>query len=148
MRRRTRTFLSVDDVEQANGPLLALDRRIAFHYLDLGLSATECGRRLHMSQSVILRRLAACGIARRPSGGSPPRLDARELERTAFLYERVGLSLAEVARIEGVYPNAVRHRLRAAGVALRPMGHSRRDPDEPGRLLRAAELVDRPRPLA
>jgi hypothetical protein len=148
MRRRTRTFLSVDDVEQANGPLLALDRRIAFHYLDLGLSASECGRRLHMSQSVILRRLAACGIARRPSGGSPPRLDARELERTAFLYERVGLSLAEVARIEGIYPNAVRHRLRAAGVALRPMGHSRRDSDEPGRLLRAAELVDRPRPLA
>jgi hypothetical protein len=146
--RRPRKFASVDEVEQTHGPLLALDRNIAFHYLDLGLSASECGRRLHMSQSVILRRLAACGIARRPAGGSPPRLDPRELERVAFLYERVGLSLAQVARIEGIYPNAVRHRLRAAGVPLRPMAHSRRDPDEPGRFLRPAELVDRPRPLA
>ncbi|HEX5618685.1 MAG TPA: hypothetical protein VFX51_09705 [Solirubrobacteraceae bacterium] len=146
--RRSRKFVSVDEVEQAHGPLLALDRRIAFHYLDLGLSASECGRRLHMSQSVVLRRLAACGIARRPSGGSPPRLDTEELRRTAFLYERVGLSLAAVARLEGIYPNAVRYRLRAAGVPLRPMGDSRRDSDEPGRLLRAAELVDRPRPLA
>jgi hypothetical protein len=145
---RPRSFTSVDEVEQSRGPLLALDRRIAFHYLDLGLSASECGRRLHMSQTVILRRLAACGIARRPPGGSPPRLDPRQLERTAFLYERVGLSLAAIARIEGVYPNAVRHRLRAAGVPLRAMGHSRRDSDEPGRLLRAAELVARPRPLA
>jgi hypothetical protein len=145
---RARTFISVDDVEQARGPLLALDRRIAFHYLDLGLSASECGRRLHMSQSVVLRRLAACGIARRPPGGSPPRLDAQQLERTAFLYERVGLSLAAVGRLEGIYPNAVRHRLRAAGVPLRAVGDSRRDQDEPGRLLRAAELVDRPRPLA
>jgi hypothetical protein len=146
--RRARKFDSVAEVEHAHGRLLALDREIAFHYLDLGLSASECGRRLHMSQSVILRRLAACGIARRPPGGSPPRLDARDLERAAFLYERIGLSLAAVARIEGVYPNAVRHRLRAAGVPLRPMGDSRRDPDKPGRLVRAAELVDRPRPLA
>jgi hypothetical protein len=145
---RPRSFTSVDEVELTRGPLLALDRRITFHYLDLGLSASECGRRLHMSQTVILRRLAACGIARRPPGGSPPRLDPRQLERTAFLYERVGLSLAAIARIEGVYPNAVRHRLRAAGVPLRAMGDSRRDPDEPGRLLRAAELVARPRPLA
>ena len=143
--RRPRKFAGVDEVEQAYGPLLALDRNIAFHYLDLGLSASECGRRLHMSQSLVLRRLAACGIARRPPGGSPPRLDERQLERVAFLYDRVGLSLAAVARIEGIYPIAVRHRLRAAGVPLRPMAHSRRDPDEPGRLLRAAELADRSR---
>ena len=118
-RRRARRFASVEDVERTYGPLLVLDREIAYHYLDLGLSAAECGRRLHLSQTVVLRRLAACGIARRPPGGSPPRLDDRQLERAAFLYERVGLSLAEVARIEGIYPNAVRHRLRAAGVPLR-----------------------------
>jgi hypothetical protein len=120
-----RRFTSVADVEETRGPLLALDRRIAFHYLDLGLSAAETGRRLHISQTLVLRRLAAAGIARRPAGGSPPRLDDRQLRRTAFLYGRLGLSLAEVARIEGVYPNAVRHRLRAAGVPLRAMEDSR-----------------------
>jgi hypothetical protein len=118
-RPRARRFDTVEDVERAYGRLLRLDHEIAYHYLDLGLSAAECGRRLHLSQTVVLRRLAACGIARRPPGGSPPRLDDRQLERAAFLYERVGLSLAEVARIEGIYPNAVRHRLRAAGVPLR-----------------------------
>ncbi len=91
-------------------------------YLDLGLSAAECGRRLYLSQTVVLRRLAASGIARRAPGGSRPRLDNRTLERAAFLYVRVGLSLTAIARLEGVHPNAVRHRLRAAGVALRPPG--------------------------
>jgi DNA-directed RNA polymerase specialized sigma24 family protein len=119
VRRRPRRFESVDEVERAYGRLPVLDRSIAFHYLDLGLSASQCGRRLHLSQTVVLRRLAAWGIARRPPGGSPPRLDDRKLERAAFLYGRVGLSLAEIARIEGIYPNAVRHRLRAAGVPLR-----------------------------
>jgi predicted HTH domain antitoxin len=90
-RPRARRFDTVEDVERAYGRLLRLDHEIAYHYLDLGLSAAECGRRL----------------------------DDRQLERAAFLYERVGLSLAEVARIEGIYPNAVRHRLRAAGVPLR-----------------------------
>jgi hypothetical protein len=91
-------------------------------YLDLGLSAAECGRRLYLSQTVVLRRLAASGVARRAAGGSRPRLDNRTLQRTAFLYLRLGLSLTAIARLEGVHPNAVRHRLRAAGVALRPRG--------------------------
>lgn len=117
-----RWFDSVDAVERAYGRLRVRDRRIAYLYLDLGLSATECGRRLYMSPSVVLRRLAACGIARRPPGGSEPRLDDRALERAAFLYERLGLSLAAIARLEGIHPNGVRHRLRAAGVRLRPPG--------------------------
>jgi DNA-binding CsgD family transcriptional regulator len=115
-------FTTVVEVERARGPLHARDREIAYLYLDLGLSAAECGRRLYLSQTLVLRRLAACGIARRPAGGSPFRLDDRQLERAAFLYVRAGLSLAAIARLEGVHPNAVRHRLRAAGVALRPPG--------------------------
>jgi DNA-binding CsgD family transcriptional regulator len=115
-------FATVAEVERARGPLHARDREIAYLYLDLGLSAAECGRRLYLSQTLVLRRLAACGVARRPAGGSALRLDDRQLERAAFLYVRAGLSLAAIARLEGIYPNAVRHRLRAAGVALRPQG--------------------------
>jgi len=99
--------------------------QIAFLYLDLGFSAAQCAEQLYVSSSVVLRRLATCGIARRAAGGSPPRLDHRDLQRTAFLYERFGLSLTAMARIEGIQPNAVRHRLRAAGVALRPRGGRR-----------------------
>jgi hypothetical protein len=120
-----RPFNDVDDVERTRGPLAALDRQIAFLYLDLGLSATQCAERLYVSSSVVLRRLADCGIARRPAGGSPPRLSHRTLQRTAYLYERLGLSLAAVARIEGIHPNAVRHRLRVAGVPLRSRGGRR-----------------------
>lgn len=120
-----RHFTTVDEVERVRGPLHARDRQIAYLYLDLGLSATQCGRRVYLSQGAVLRRLAACGIARRPPGGSPPRLHARLIERAAFLYEQVGLSLAAIAALEGVHPNAVRHRLRAAGVALRPPGRPR-----------------------
>jgi hypothetical protein len=119
---RTRRFATVEEVERAHGPLHAGDRRIAYLYLDLGLTAAECGRRVFASESHVLRRLAACGIARRPRGGSGPRLDARHFERTAFLYTRLGLSLSAIATLEGVHPNAVRHRLRAAGVTLRPRG--------------------------
>jgi hypothetical protein len=117
-----RRFETVAEVERAYGPLPVRDREIAYLYLDLGLTAAECGRRVYASESAVLRRLAACGVARRPTGGSGPRLDAREFERTAFLYARLGLSLAAIARLEGVHPNPVRHRLRAAGVALRPPG--------------------------
>jgi hypothetical protein len=117
-----RKFTTVEDVERAHGPLRARDREIAYLYLDLGLTAAECARRVYASESAVLRRLAACGIPRRPTGGSGPRLDARVYERTAFLYTRAGLSLAGVAALEGIHPNAVRHRLRAAGVALRPPG--------------------------
>jgi DNA-directed RNA polymerase specialized sigma24 family protein len=49
-------------------------------------------------------------------------LEHRQIQRAAFLYARLGLSLAAIADLEGVYPNAVRHRLRAAGIALRPRG--------------------------
>jgi hypothetical protein len=119
---RQRTFCSVEEFERARGPLPAQDRRIAFLYLDLGLSAAACGERLYLSATAVLRRLARHGIARRPAGGSQPSLTSRQIERAVFLYARVGLSLAKVAAIEGVHPNAVRHRLRAAGVELRPRG--------------------------
>jgi DNA-directed RNA polymerase specialized sigma24 family protein len=49
-------------------------------------------------------------------------MEHRQIQRAAFLYTRLGLSLAAIADLEGVYPNAVRHRLRAAGIALRPRG--------------------------
>ncbi len=120
-------YSTVEHVEGVRGPLRARDREIAFHYLDLGLSSTECGRRLHMSPSAVLRRLAACGIAGRPPGGSFLRIPERQLRRAAFLYERLGLSLAAVAEIEGVHPNAVRHRLKAAGVPLRRPGARREE---------------------
>ena len=120
-----RRFETVEEVERAYGPLLRRDRQIAYLYLDLGLSATQCGRRLYLSPSVVLRRLAACGIARRRPGVSRPRLEHRTIERAAFLYVRLGLSLAAIAQLEGVHPNAVRHRLRAAGVTPRPRGGPR-----------------------
>ena len=119
---RPRRFESVEEVERARGPLRATDREIARLYLDLGLSSRECGRHLHLSSSAVLRRLAALGIARRAPGGSRTRLGDVDLRRTAFLYERAGLSLAAVAALQGIHPNAVRHRLRVAGVPLRPPG--------------------------
>jgi DNA-directed RNA polymerase specialized sigma24 family protein len=119
-----RRFAGVEAVERRYGSLAPRDREIAYLYLDLGLSAAECGRRLYLSPSTVLRRLAACGIARRPAGGSPLRLGHRQVERAAFLYARVGLSLAAIAAVEDIHPNAVRHRLRAAGVALRPRGRA------------------------
>jgi hypothetical protein len=122
---RPRRFQTVDEVEHAYGRLRSLDRQIAYLYLEMGLSARQCGRRLYLSPSVVLRRLDACGIARRPPGGSGPRLEHRQLERAAFLYIRVGLSLAAIAELEGIHRNAVRHRLHAAGVALRPRGRPR-----------------------
>jgi hypothetical protein len=121
-RPRERTFSSVDEVEQARGPLPHRDRQIAFLYLDLGLSAAACGERVYMSPTAVLRRLAHHGIARRPPGGSRPSLTSRQIERAVFLYERAGLSLAKVAKLERVHPNAIRHRLRVAGVQLRPRG--------------------------
>jgi hypothetical protein len=120
--QRARPYTSVEEVERDRGPLRALDRRIVSLYLDLGLSSRECGRRLHLSPSAVLRRLDALGVARRPPGGSRGRLSDRELRRAAFLYERLGLSLSAVAEVEGLRPNAVRHRLLAAGVPLRRPG--------------------------
>jgi DNA-binding CsgD family transcriptional regulator len=122
---RPRRFQTVEEVERAYGRLRFLDRQIAYLYLDMGLSARRCARRLYLSPSVVLRRLDACGIARRPAGGSEPRLEHRQLERAAFLYVRLGLSLAAIAELEGIHRNAVRHRLRAAGVTLRPRGRPR-----------------------
>lgn len=119
---RQRTFSTVEEFERARGPLPVQDRRIAFLYLDLGLSAAACGERLYLSSTAVLRRLARHGIARRAAGGSPPSLTSRQIERAVFLYARLGLSLSKVAALEGVYPNAIRHRLRAAGVQLRPRG--------------------------
>jgi hypothetical protein len=121
-----RNYDSLDDVERHRGPLRRGDRTIVYCYLDLGLSARECGRRLHVSASFVLRRLHVCGIACRPPGGSRPRLGDEQLRRAAFLYERLGLSLAQVATFEGINPNAVRHRLQAAGVAMRRPGRPRR----------------------
>jgi hypothetical protein len=123
----TRSYSSVEQVELARGPLRPVDREIAFHYLDLGLPARECGRRVHLPESAVLRRLDACGITRRPPGGSGVRIPERQLRRAAFLYLRLGLSLAAVADIEGVHPNAVRHRLLTAGVPLRPRGARRKE---------------------
>jgi DNA-directed RNA polymerase specialized sigma24 family protein len=123
---RARRYTTVEELERRRGPLPAHDRQIAFLYLDLGLSAAECGRRLYLSQTAVLRRLAAHGIARRPPGGSRPTLTSRQIERAVFLYHRLGLSLSKVASLEGVHPNAVRHRLLAAGVELRSQGAPRR----------------------
>jgi hypothetical protein len=123
-----RRFETVAEVERAYGPLPVRDREIAYLYLDLGLTARESGRRVYASESAVLRRLAACGIARRPRGGEGPRLDARQFERTAFLYDRLGLSLAAVGALLGIQPNAVRHRLLAAGVPLRSRGAANHAP--------------------
>jgi DNA-binding CsgD family transcriptional regulator len=124
--RRTRRYTTVEEFEHRHGPLPEQDRQIAFLYLDLGMSAAQCGRRLYLSQTAVLRRLARHGIARRAPGGSRPSLTSRQVDRAVFLYTRVGLSLAKVAKLEGIHPNAVRHRLLTAGVELRPRGAPRR----------------------
>jgi transposase len=115
-------YRTTDEVEEHHGALRSIDRRIVTLYLDAGLSARECGRELHLSASTVLRRLEALGVPRRGVGGSRPRLTERELRRAAFLYERLGLSISAVGAIEGVHPNAVRHRLIAAGIPLRRRG--------------------------
>src|SRR4051794_33302444 len=99
-----RRYITVEECERHCGPLAEDDRQLAFLYLDLGLSAAQCGQRLYRSQTSVLRRLAKLGIARRPPGGSPPSLSARQIERAVFLYVRLGLSLAKVAHHEGIHP--------------------------------------------
>src|SRR3954453_10697670 len=91
-----RTYVTVHDVERERGPLRSFDRRIVEMYLDFGLSARDCGAAIHLSSSAVLRRLAALGIRRRKPGGSRTRLSQRDLRRTRFLYERLGLSLRAV----------------------------------------------------
>jgi hypothetical protein len=116
------------DVSEPSSLPDGLDRKIAYLYAELGLSAAQCAERLHVSASVVLRRLAANGLPRRGPGGSKPRLDYLTLQQTEFLYVQVGLSLSSIARLYGVQRNTIRYRLRCRGVPLRSRGGANRTP--------------------
>jgi DNA-binding CsgD family transcriptional regulator len=115
-----------DAVAQGSWFADGLDSRIAYLYVELGLSAAQCAERLHISASVVLRRLAANGVPRRRPGGSKPRLDYLTLQQTEFLYVELGLSLSSIARLYGVQRNTIRYRLRCLGVPLRSRGGANR----------------------
>ena len=53
--------------------------------------------------------------------GNKSRLDELEVKQCVFLYERVGMTQAEIAKMLKIGPNGVRRRLVYAGVELRNM---------------------------
>lgn len=75
--------------------------------------------RFGIHRTTVGKHLNARGIDTRP-----PALDADELPKLIQLYED-GHSIATIAERYGVSKNAIRDRLLATGLALRPRGWSR-----------------------
>lgn len=88
-------------------------------YVDEGLGIAAIARRQGCSAPTVSNWLRRCGIATRPG-----RFRARELPRELLerLYSVEGRSLRAVASELGVSVGTVRNRLRAHGIALRPVG--------------------------
>lgn len=93
-----------------------------------GLSRRQVGARVHVHAGTVSRVLGRRNLPMRPQGG-PNRTDHRlphsEFQRTVRLYE-AGMSTSQVARAVGRTPNAVRCRLKEAGVQFRERGEGNR----------------------
>jgi len=91
-----------------------------------GATIAEVAERHGLSYATAHRRLHAAGVAIRPGGAQPGRPGGRGPARVdvaaAAADYRAGASIAAIADRQGVSYWAVRRRLRAAGVALRPPG--------------------------
>lgn len=84
-----------------------------------GASVAEIARTYRVSADAVRRQLAARGV-RAPRGA--PRLRRVSAAEVAALYERGGLSMAQIAVRYGVSRWLVGARLDEAGVARRPRG--------------------------
>lgn len=104
-----------------------------------GLSLNDLAEATPYSASNCRNILVKHGIPLRPvgSGGGGyrkrKRLSDDEIQKTVQLYRDYKLSLDQVSRIFGVTPNAIRWRLRLAGVPVRTRSESSRIAWEKGR---------------
>ncbi len=92
---------------------------------EAGWSLREIEKKTGTPHSTIRGRLAREGVERRPPGGdNNKRTDHQAFRTTAFLYERLGLSSAEIAERLGIHPTSVIYRLKQHGTSMRPRGES------------------------
>lgn len=94
-----------------------------------GLTLREVGTRLFLSPAAVCYRLQLAGVERRhtraPTRTSFPAPPADELYATCRLYEQ-GFSTVAIARVLGLTPQGVHHRLEIAGVPLRSRAQAAR----------------------
>jgi uncharacterized protein YjcR len=64
-------------------------------------------------------RLLAFGIELRGRGGNHRNPPQREYVKTAFMYERLGMSTNEIAEQLGLHPSTIQNRLKQHGVEMR-----------------------------
>jgi transposase len=82
----------------------------------------EIAEDLSKSYGFVHDRLVANEVAIRPRGGRIKVLDAWEMARTEFLYNRCQFDLVTTGQILGVHKTTVHRRLKSAGVPRRPKG--------------------------
>ena len=95
-------------------------------YVDAGLTLRQIEEITGTPYSTIRDRLSREGVDLRPKGGARGRLKHDEYIKTAFMYERLGLSVTEIAEILGLAHDSVCNRLRRHGVEMRSRGESTR----------------------
>lgn len=90
-------------------------------YETAGWSLRDISDATGLARSTIRKRLLAVGVILRPRGGAKGRrrLTEEELQLTAYLYERMGLTRKEVASALGISESAVRERLQSLGIPRR-----------------------------
>jgi transposase len=91
-----------------------IDQLVAAY--EAGATVFELATRFNIHRTTVGRHLKERGIDTRP-----PALDATALPKLTQLYKD-GHSIATIAQHYGVSKNAVRDRLLAAGLTLRPRG--------------------------
>lgn len=86
------------------------------------LTIAQVAERTGIPASTVHRRLHAAGAWVRTRQDGARSLDEQALLDTAFLYERMGMSVQEIADALGRSHETIRERLRKAGVEMRPRG--------------------------
>lgn len=92
-----------------------------------GCSLREVAEISGLSFSAVQNRLVNMyGVKMRPRGGNRKWPPHDEYAKTAFLYERMGLTVNEIVEITGLRQSTIQNRLRQHGVKMRTRAESSR----------------------
>jgi DNA-binding transcriptional MerR regulator len=107
-------------VEARSGPYGSYDRKTLTELYEMWRSVRKVSRITGIPPETLRYWYKKWKVKLKPRGGG----DHRELERVAFLYERLGLSTGEIGEVLGIDQSTAWDRVKASGVEMRSSGQS------------------------
>jgi predicted HTH domain antitoxin len=104
-----------------------IGKELMVELYESGCSLREVAEISGLSFNAVQNRLVNIyGVKMRPRGGNRKWPPHDEYAKTAFLYERMKLTVSEICEITGLHPSTIQNRLRQHGVTMRSPGESMR----------------------